>query len=302
MGIMARLRNLESEYAANPSFNVNNAFYCDPNLGDDDNNGRSWEAPFATITAAVAAVLARGKHNWGILCAPGQYDETVTIARTVPSGGIIQGMGGRGSAFIEPSTEDAGGMVCHQDDITLVNLGVAAEDETSAVALTVTGARFRAIGCKIEGGAKQVVIGPGTDAQITAETHGDGADGYFLDCEFCWGTHGIFITASDYGAVTQLRVRGSRFHDLTASSFEETGGSVDIRYRGLVIDGNVFELSEDGSAPTKWVSLNDDNGNKGIASGNYFPVAINSGNNLVSTGVPWIGNYHTGGIAAAQPS
>lgn len=306
MGIMARLRNLESEYAANPSFNVNNAFYCDPNLGDDDNNGRSWEAPFATIQAAIAAVTDRGKHNWGVLCAPGQYDETVTIARTVPSGGTIQGVSGRGSAFIEPDTEDADGFICHQDDITVINLGMAAEDTTAGnLALEVTGSRFRAHGCKLEGGQYQCVIGPGTVAQEAVGTHGRGGDIMFEDCEYAWGTNGILLRASDFGAVTQARFRKCRFHDLTASSFEEsdgTGGSAAVHYFGLVIDDCVFELDEAGAPPTKWISLNDNNANAGIVTGCRFPTAINSGLNLVSTKLLWIGNYHTGGIAAAQPS
>jgi hypothetical protein len=278
--------------------------YVDPVSGSDGNDGSEWSKAFRTITKAVALAVAGDV----FYLAPGRYDEAlITVSRKDAANRDLNnlqfvGVGGRGSVFIEPSTEDQGGMVVHADDVTLINIGVAAEDETSAVALTVTGARFRAYGCKIEGGASQIVIGPGTDAQITAGTRGDGADALFRDCEICWGTNGIVLTASDYGAVTQPRFERCRFHDLSAASFEEAGGSVDIRFRGLVVDGCIFEPNEDGTIPTKYLSLNDDNTNAGVVADCQFPCAINSGNNLVSTAVLWVANKHTGGISTGQPS
>jgi len=258
---------------------------------------------YDTIQAAVNVANAKDV----ILIAPGAYDETVTISRTGADGATLKqltliGVGGRGSVFIQPSTEDAGALVCHADDTTLVNVGCEAEDETSAAALTVTGARFRAVGCKLEGGLKQLILGPGTDAQITAGTRGNGADVLFDDCEFCWGTNGVVITASDFGAVTQARFRGCKFHNLTAAAFEETGGTASIRFRNLEITDCTFDDIEGGAAPTKYVSLNDDNGNDGIVANCRFPAAIDSGLNLVSTALHWVSNFHTGGLSTAQPS
>jgi pectin methylesterase-like acyl-CoA thioesterase len=262
-----------------------------------DNPRRGKNRAYQTLQAAVDDADAGG----AILVAPGLYDETVTIPRT-KSQIVIVGMGGRGAAYIDPSTEDAGGMVVHGDDISLVNMGVAAEDATSATALTVTGARFRASGCKIENGAKGLVIGPGTVAQEAAGTHGTGADALFEDCEFAWSTTGVVFTATDYGAVTQVVFDRCRFHNLSAAAFEEAGGTVSIRYRDVLIRDCVFGDAEDGTAPTKYISLNDDNANAGIVCDCVFPTAINSGLNLVSTALHWIGNRHTGGIATAQPS
>jgi hypothetical protein len=258
---------------------------------------------YATIQAAVDDMVSGDR----CLIAPGAYDETVTVGRTDAAGAArsnlsFVGMGGRGSVFIEPSTEDAGGMLVHADDVQLVNVGVAGEDETSAVALTVTGARFRAYGCKFEGGLTQLALGPGTVAQEAAGTHGDGADALFDDCEFCWGTNGIVLTASDFGAVTQARFRGCKFHNLTAAAFEEAGGSADIRFRNLEITDCTFDDLEGGTAPTKYVSLNDNNANDGIVANCRFPTAINSGLNLVSTALHWVSNFHTGGVSTAQPS
>jgi hypothetical protein len=285
----------------NPSLNLNMALqgrtfvHVDAARGSDASR-RAPNRAFATLQAAVDAASAGA----AILVAPGQYDETVTIPRTKPNLVLI-GIGGRGGAYVEPTTEDAGGMVIHADDVTLINLGVAGEDTTSAVALTVTGARFRAMGCKFEGGLTQLTLGPGTDAQITADTHGDGADALIEDCEFTWGTNGVILKASDYGAVTQARFRNNLFRNLSAAAFEESGGSADIRFRDLLIQGNIFAENE-GAPPTKYISLNDDNGNDGLVVGNYFQTALNSGLNLVSTALIWAGNMHIAGLSNGQPS
>lgn len=285
----------------NPSLNLNmnlqgrTFVHADAARGSDAAR-RSPNRAFATLQAAVNSASSGA----AILVAPGAYDETVTIPRS-KSNLVLIGVGGRGGGFVEPSTEDAGGMVVHADDVTLVNLGVAGEDTTSAVALTVTGARFRAINCKFEGGLTQLVLGPGTDAQITADTHGDGADAFFDDCEFCWGTNGVILKASDYGAVTQARFRRSKFYNLSAAAFEESGGTVSIRYRDLLIEDCVF-MPNEGVAPTKYISLNDDNGNDGLVVGCTFPTALNSGLNLVSTKLLWVANRHIAGLSNGQPS
>lgn len=285
------------------------SWYVDPvNGGDGLSGGKSPDSAFATIGYTLGFVQAGD----AVFLLPGQYDEAViTVPRTDSLSGaalnnlFFIGLGGRGAAFIEPSTEDQAGMIVHADDVTLINVGVAAEDETSAVALTVTGARFRAYGCKIEGGASQVIIGPGTDAQVTAGTRGKGADSLFEDCEICWGTEGIVLQGTDYGGCTQTYIRNCRFHDLTAESVGEnvgSGGSAAVTFFGLNLRDNIFELDEAGAAPTKWVSLNANNANSGIAAGNQFPTALNSGKNLVSTKVLWTGNFHTGGLSTTQPS
>lgn len=257
---------------------------------------RAGNRPYLTLQAAIDA----GSPGDAFMVAPGRYTETVTIPPELEQIVII-GLGGRGAAYVDPSVEDAGGMVVNAADVALYNLGVAGEDVTSAVALTVTGARFRATACKFEGGLTQVTIGPGTDAQITAGTHGDGADGLFDDCEFTWGTNGLIIKASDYGAVTQLRVRNSLFRNLSAAAIEESGGTASIRFRDLLIDGCTFAENE-GAPPTKYISLNDDNGNDGLVTGCRFQTALNGGLNLVSTALIWAGNLHPAGLSTGQPS
>lgn len=277
-----------------------NSWYVDSTNGNNNRDGRSSDSAVATITYALS-LAAAGDF---IFVAPGQYDESPTISRSKSKLTIV-GLGGRGAAFIEPSTEDASGLICHADDVTLVNLGCAGEDTTSAIALTVTGARFRAYGCKFEGGLTQLLIGPGLDAEVTADTKGTGADSLFEDCEFAYGTNGVVLQGSDYGACTQARFRGCLFHELTAASFEEAhtaGGANTLHYRNLWVTDCDFDTDEAGTAPTKWFSLNDDNTNTGFICGNRFVTALNSGKNLVSTKALWAGNFHPAGLSTTQPS
>lgn len=280
--------------------NQDNTWWIDPVNGSDNVDGRTQGNPKATITNVLLTAVA-GEF---LMLAPGQYNESPTIAVAKNNLTLI-GYRGRGSAYIEPTTEDAGGLVVHGDDVTLINVGIAGEDETSAVALTVTGTRLRAYACKLEGGLTQLTIGPGTIAQITAGTRGKGADSLFDDCEFAWGTNGVNFQGTDYGGVTQIYFRNCRFHDLTATSFTETvgsGGSAAVTYFGLVVRDCVFENDEAGAAPTKWFSINANNANSGIVTGCQFPGTLTSGKNLVSTKVIWTGNLHPAGLSTGQPS
>ena len=161
------------------------------------------------------------------------------------------------------------------------------------------------IECKIEGGTWPLILRLGTVAQIAALTHGKGADVLMDDCEFCWAANCVRLMNSDYGALTQARFLDCKFHNFTASAFEEadgSGGSAAVRFRNLEIGRCTFDDNEGGAAPTKYLSLDDDNGNDGIVHDCSFPTAINSGLNLVSTALHWVSNRHTGGISTGVPS
>lgn len=252
-------------------------------------------ADYTALQAAIDAAAAGDT----ILMAPGAYDEAVTIARA-KSNLTIVGVGGRGACYIEPSAVNATGLTVEADDCTFENVGMAGDGTGSGC--VNRGARTRWERCKIEGGAVGLKLTLGTAAQIAALTHGKGADVRLDDCEICWNTKGVELVASDYGAVTQPRFFDCYYHDNTAADFEESGGSVDIRYRDLEIGRCHFLRQEDGTEPTKYISLNDDNGNKGVVHGCSFPTALAGGKNLVSTGLIWVGNFHTGGLSTGQPS
>jgi hypothetical protein len=268
-------------------------------LGTVSLGKRSIANPARTLQATINAASA----NSIVLVRAGQYDEEVVIPRA-KSGLVLVGLQGRGAAYIEPEASeeepDKTGLINYADDVTIINLGVAGQGTGSA--LVNYGSRFRADACKIEGGTTALKLTLGTVAQIDAGTHGKGADLWLIDCEVCWSTKGVEIVASDYGAVSQVRFRRCTFHDNTAADFEEFGASADIHYRDLDIGECVFLRQEDGTEPTKYLSLNDDNGNKGAVHGCVFPTALNSGKNLVSTGLIWVGNYHPAGLSTTQPS
>jgi hypothetical protein len=257
-------------------------------------------ASSTTIQAAVNLAAAGDT----IVIAPGTYTETVTVPFATNTLKIL-GAGPLGSISIAPSAADTGALVINANDVTIVNLDLAASATTTAIAATVTGSRFRAYDCKFEGGAEQLRYGPGTNAQVTAHTAGRGGDVVLTDCEFAWGTKGIVFQGTDFGAATQVMITGSLFHNLTASSVGErvgSGGSAAVTFRNIWLMGNTFSAAEDGTVPTAWCLLNASNSNTGVAGGNWFPTALNSGKNLVSTAFIWTSNYHTGGVSTGQPS
>ena len=260
-------------------------------------------AVYTTIQAAVNACT--GARNEVIFVSPGSYAETVTVAFAKSMLQII-GLGNRGAAYIDPTTEDAGGMLVHANDVSVHNLGIAAEDDTAGNnSLVVTGSRFRAYGCKLEGGEVQALVGPGTVAQETAGTHGRGGDIIFYDCEFAWGTKGLVLQGTDYGGATQVRLERCYFHNLTTSSIDEnvgTGGSAAVTFFNFRAVDCDFDDAEDGTAPTKYIDLDGDNANSGVVTRCSFPTAINSGKNTVSTALHWVSNFHTGGVSTGQPS
>lgn len=247
----------------------------------------------------IQSVIDQAVAGDTILIEPGEYVEAVTIARAKSNLTLI-GLGGRGAVFIAPTTTNATAMTILADDVTIENVGMDGDGTGSGC--VNYGRRTRLVGCKIEGGTIGLKMTLGTVAQIAANSHGKGDDCWITDCEIAWNTKGVELVASDYGAVTQVRFRNCTFHGNSAADFEESGGSVDIRFRDLDIDGSIHRRQEDGTEPTKYLSLNDDNGNKGVVSNCRFPSALNGGKNLVSTGLIWVGNLHTGGISTGQPS
>lgn len=286
----ASFRNAVARY-----LNTGSGFYVGPS-GSDANTGRSSGDSFLTIAEAVSNASA-GDTIW---VAPGEYDEAVTVDVDQLT---LVGYGGRGSSFIAPSTTNATAVTITSDDVTLINIGC--DGDGTGFGLLNYGRRTRAEKCKIEGGTDGLRLTLGTVAQIAAGTHGKGDDCWFIDCEFAWNTNGVKFLCTDYGAVTETHFRDCTFHDNTAADFEEgvgSGGSAAVGWMGLDIGGCHFLRQQDGTEPTKYLSLNDDNGNKGVVHGCTFPTALNGGRNLVSTGLIWSGNFHTGGISTGQPS
>lgn len=267
-----------------------NGYFVDPANGSNAYSGRGPTAAFRTLEKAVDSVT--GVIGERIYMAPGRYDESVTIARAKSNITLI-GTGGRGSVYIDPSTEDATGLDVRADDVTLINVGVAGEDEDAAFALRVYGARFRAYSSKFEGAAFQIVAGPGTVAQTDADTHGNGADALFVDCEICWGDRGVDLVSSDYGAVTQFRMRDCHFHNLTTCHVRSNDvAASNICLRNVWLDDCIFDNAEDGTEPTDYLLLNTTNDTGRIVRPIFATSVLASAKITLATGV-LIFDWHT---------
>lgn len=239
-----------------------------------------------------------------ILVAPGSYDETVTIPRTLQAL-TIQGLGGKGDAGIAPTTTAAKGMIIAADDVTLINLGVAGES-TATAALISTGSRLRAIDCKFEGtdtSGSCVVLGPGTVAQVAAGTQGKSGDNELNNCTLCWSANGLELKASDYGAATQVLVKDCVFHNISGTCILGTPGAFGIgSTRNLEVVDCVFDRMEDGTKPSDFVNVNDA-ADTGIFTGNAFALATDAVADLkIGAGVFWVANATEAGITAARPA
>lgn len=244
---------------------------------------------FSTVQGAVDAVRDGAADT--VLVCPGAWDETVTVAAT-DSDLLLIGLGGRGAAFIEPTTVGAEGMNVIGNDVTLINFGVAGEDDAD-YALNVFGARFRAYQCKFEGPTANVVrVGPDTVANGAASGVRTGADALFDDCEFCWGGTGIVITSSDYGPCTELYLRDPRFHDLTVAAIGENDAGVVGAGKGILIVRPLFQVGSDGSAPTDWIDFNSAGSTGLIVSPMFEDATLDSATVQLATGVRIV-DWHT---------
>jgi pectin methylesterase-like acyl-CoA thioesterase len=265
-------------------------------VGSDNHHGLNWANAKATFAAAVARASAGDR----ILIAPGKYSEVCTIPRAKSNITVI-GVGGKGSVYFEATTNGTG-LTNEADDITIENVGFAGNGTGHAV--VNRGRRLRMEDCKLEAGTNGLRLTLGSDAQITALTHGKGDDLWFIGCEISGNTTGVMLVCTDYGAVTQVRFRDCTFHDNT-KDFDETvgaGGSAAITFRDLDIEACKFRRKEDGTEPTAYIDLNANNANSGVVADNSFPTALAGAKNLVSTALIWTANKHTGGISNAQPS
>jgi len=282
-------------------------FFVNGTTGADGNAGTSSRKAFRTVQSAVNdAALWPGSV---VLIAPGVYDETVTIARPAAGSSYMTlfGMGNRGDVRITPSTTNAGAMLNHADDTTLVN--ISATSNGTGTSLVNSGTRLRANQCRFSNTLSTTGLAVnmlrGTAAQVTALTNGTASDGRFTDCTFSFAATGLTVSCTDGGAITNLVVDGCRFHDIGTGHVTEVvvaGGAAAATHFGLCIRNCSFERDSAGAQPTKYILLNASNVNNGIVYNCYFPTAIAGGLNLVSTLLFWIGNLHIAGIAGAQPS
>jgi len=250
---------------------------------DSDNKG-----DVSTIAGGVALASAGDI----VVVSPGAYNETVTVNKRL----TIVGLGGRGAAFIEPSTAGAEGMQVTADDVTLINLGVASDD-TGSYALNLNAvSRFRAHGCKFECASGASTICALLDGTATDQV----GDALFSDCEFAWAAQGIVADASAYGVPTQIFVEGCKFHNITTAHIAEN--DADAWFTNLIVSDCVFEGDEAGAEPTDYIVV-DHASSSGLFSGNRFAIATNATAKLtIGAQVMWVANATEAGWSTARPA
>lgn len=261
-----------------------NAWFVGDNAPQGVRRVGSVEELFAIATAGDVAYLG-----------PGGYEEGNLVIPETLSNFTLIGTGGRGACFIEAPDAGDEGIQVLADDVTFINVGVASDD-TGSYSLkigsqTVSPARFRAFGCKIEGNE---AVNPGGQVVL----HGCG-DIIFDDCEFCWGVNGIIGQGNDDGWPTQILVQNSLFHDLTTVHFGIAAAS---HFVELWAFNNRCMGDESGVAPTDFILLSD-NANIGNFTGNYFANATNATGVLtIGTGILWGPNGTEAGWSTARPA
>ncbi len=271
---------------------------CDPSK-TVSGSGKSVAQAFKTYAEAIAAASARD----ALLMLPGRYTEgDLTIARAKGPLTIV-GLGGRGAAYLQPSVAATPGLDVRADDVTIYNFGVAGADVTAAHALRVYGSRLRAYAAKFEGALNQVVIGPGPAIapalNVLDPAYGEGADSRFEDCELAWGTNGLVVTSSTYGACTHLLLIGSLLHNLTGDMIDENDVGLLGAGRNIRIIGNAFDDLEDGTEPTSFLDL-DSVGTTGLVAQNTFATALHAtAKMLIAAGVRYVDNHVEAEIAGA---
>jgi hypothetical protein len=278
------------------------AFYVDSvNGSDSGHNGLSPNRAFATIQNAIDNMSA---YDTAFLF-PGAWIEDVTIPRTVEKIQII-GLGAFGSCRLTASTNATPAILNHTDDVFIQN--VALTGKTTGYAFQNDGSRVELEGCKFTGGSTSngILLESGTDAEIAADTHGQGADVTIRNSTILATTAGITIAGDgaanpNGNSVDRLRVLNCFFPSspgLGGYHIKDTATDPDEAFADLLIHGCIFRTAGSGMI----IDLDADNGNTGVIYGCQFPVAVDGGKVLHGTGVGSAGNLFTGGVQAATPS
>lgn len=260
------------------------ALFVDGTNGSDNGDGSSWAVAKATIAAAITAASAGDT----IYIAPGSYDEQITVSKTKLT---LVGAGNRGTVAVAPSASNPTPIKVTADDVTIINVGCEGDGTGGGLHLQGDVDRFRAYGCKLEGGAFA--------AKLESTAAGSVSDTRFDDCEFAWTGKGLhFVVTGGGDPVTQTYVKNCLLHNYTTA-----GIHVDTTHTAdLWVEDCFFGRQEDGTEPTDYV-LADVASTTGFFSGNRFATATNDTAVLtIAAGVIWAANATEAGWSTARPA
>src|SRR3990167_1361441 len=278
-------------------------WFVSPDGSDQTTRGKSYKRPLLTLDEAIDRAASDDR----IILAPGDYTGPFTIPVGKPRLTLI-GDGPRGSVFLG-ITGAATVLTNNADRTRLENISLEGDETALSVGLLNRGKGLRYKVGRILNVATSAKFTMGTPTEVTAGTYGDGSDTLCEDVEFSWGTDGVeligvtdLVDVGDF-PTTQNYFRRCLFHNLSNSAFKETpGGGAAQRFRDLAVEDCTFRRIEAGTEPTYYMKLDGSNSNTGIVTRCSFPTALAGGKNLVSTGLIWVSNFHTGGISTTVPS
>jgi len=232
-------------------------YYVDPNVGDDENDGRSWATAFDTMAAAFAVldsgdtIVFRGKVREQLTTPVQIFDVTIIGAGNRPRHADSSPAGGEEAAntWTTPASGATTAPLCKvlQQGWRFVNILFAGPTDHACVQL------YRD-------------AGSGNDER-------DAAHAEFIGCRFASGYDGI----SDTGGCPDVLVQNCRFEALTHFSilgvgnigvgqsdwkivdntFDGMSNGIKIAAFGCRIQNNTFT---DGETPATTVVLNTNNG------------------------------------------
>lgn len=280
--------------------NVGTYWFVNGTTGIDGNSGLDTEESFKTIQYAVD----QSNSNDVILIAPGSYDETVTISRTL-TGLALVGLGNLGDVRIAPTTVNAGGLIFNADNVTLINMVIDGEAGATA-SVTGSGSRFRAYSCRFEGSETAgagFITRAGTVAQIAAGTAGTAVDVNFYNCEFARSFYGFTMLPNDSGVPKQVLLQSCRMHNISnthilGSTLGMGMGSV----RNLEVIDCWFDVDESGVKPADYINVSTAF-DTGLFKENSFALATNAAADLkIGAGIFWVANSTEAGVSTARPA
>lgn len=305
MGIMNRLRNLERQSPRQDTY-FGNRWFVDAKVGDDDNSGRSSEAPFLTMAAAFAVVdsgdviYVRGKVREHCTTPAGVFDVSIIGAANRPrhaddhSESSTPGRGSSSATWTTPASPTAATplLIVQQQGWRLE--GILFDGPSDAAAVQI----FR------DGGA--------------GDAERDGSHCWIRNCKFVAGQNHIEFK----GGLSQCLIEGNFFLGATADSIIETvgagigtnnyheflynhwhnnAGGLDVALNQGTIAWNTFgkHTAGDGS------SIDLQGGNDNMVYGNslYGTYSI-AGGYRAGTNDEWGGNFNSlaGGVTASDPA
>lgn len=289
MGFANRIRRLEAQSPAQDTY-FGNKWFVDAKVGDDNNSGRSKDAPFLTMAAAFAVVdsgdviFMRGKVREQLDTPIGVHDVTIIGAANRPRHAddlhesSTPGRGSSSATWTAPASGSTAvpllrciqqgwrveRIVFQLSGSATACIGVHKTDDAGDAERD--GGHLEVIGCKLQGT-------PGTPAGIGIQTNGNGFV-HVSDSLIFGFTTAMAKTGAAGGQVGWWEIVNNRFDG-------NTNGIVLPLYHSLV-KGNSFSVTT-----TKEIDLA--NGAANVVTENVFLGDYDA--NVAATGDCWFNNY-----------